>query len=478
MSVHTHPASWRRAYVLGLGLSGRAATRLLRARGVEVVASDRRGREEIGEAALGELTSDPGVELRLGRDEAELAVELDALVVSPGVAKEHPLLHSAWRFGVPVVAEVELAFQLLDGLVIAITGSNGKSTTTAMTGALLAGAGFQVEVCGNIGVPLASVVDGEPGRIFVVELSSFQLEAIDSFRPRAAALLNLSPDHLDRHGDLAGYLAAKQRIFANQGGDDVAVLNADEPEVAATAVAARRRLFSRALTGERLIADGCFLAGDTVVERSPGAADLPLFTLADLPVPGAHNLENAMAAALLARAAGASAAALPAALAAFRGLPHRLERVGSRAGVSFFDDSKGTNVAATARSIEGFAERSVHLILGGRNKGADFAFLRDVVARKARRVYLIGESAELLERALGDLVPCERSVTLQVAVAQAAQAARSGESVVLSPACASFDQFKDYADRGDSFQRLVAAELARGMSSGATTNRTAEAAHG
>ena len=453
------PKRWRRAYVLGLGLSGRAAARLLRAHGVEVVASDRRSRDELGEAPLAELASDAGVELRFATDESELPGGFDALVVSPGVGREHPLFTSAWRQGIPVLAEVELAFRLLDGPIVAITGSNGKSTTTAMTGALLAGAGFAVEVCGNIGVPLASVALGDPGRTFVVELSSFQLETIDRFRPKAAALLNISPDHLDRHGDLAGYLAAKRRIFENQSSSDVAVLNADDPDVAATLVAARRRYFSRTAAAFEAVADGCCLMGDAVVERAPGRSDELLFSTADLPVPGPHNLENAMAAALLARAAGAPAASIPPALRAFRGLPHRLERVGERSGVVFFDDSKGTNVAATASSIEGFGDRTVHLILGGRNKGADFAFLRDVVARKARRIYLIGESASSLESALGDLVPAERSETLGAAVHRAAEQASAGEVVVLSPACASFDQFRDYADRGLTFQRLVAAEL-------------------
>ncbi|KAB2961356.1 MAG: UDP-N-acetylmuramoyl-L-alanine--D-glutamate ligase, partial [Thermoanaerobaculia bacterium] len=232
------PERLRRAYVLGLGLSGGAAARLLAASGVEVVASDRRDAAALD---LAGLAGAPGVELRCGVEESEPPAGIDAVVVSPGVALDHPLLVSARAAGVPVIAEVELAFAFLDGPVVAITGSNGKSTTTAMAGALLAHAGLPVEVCGNIGRPLAAVVDGPPGRTFVVELSSFQLETIDRFRPRAAALLNLSPDHLDRHRDLAGYLAAKRRIFARQGGDDVAVLNADEADVAASPSAARRR---------------------------------------------------------------------------------------------------------------------------------------------------------------------------------------------------------------------------------------------
>jgi UDP-N-acetylmuramoylalanine--D-glutamate ligase len=369
------------------------------------------------------------------------------------VPPQRPLLAAARRAGLPIIAEVELAFPFLDGPVVGITGSNGKSTTTALTGALLRAAGLPVEVCGNIGRPLSAVVEGPPGRVFVVELSSFQLEATETFRPRAAALLNLSPDHLDRYPDLAGYGGAKQRIFRLQGPEDTAVLNADDPWVADLAVRARRRRFS--LRGP--VDDGAWLDGERVVEGGPppDAAPVELFRRGELPLAGVHNLENAMAAALLARAMGVEPAALRAGLASFHGLPHRLERVAEEGGVVWYDDSKGTNVAATARAVEGFPDRSVHLILGGRNKGADPADLRPTVERKAARLYLIGESAADFERALGDLAPVERAGTLAEAVRRARRSARPGEAVVLSPACASFDQFRDFADRGRQFQALV-----------------------
>ena len=462
------PARLERVFVLGLGLSGTAAARLLRRRGIGVVASDRRAAADLD---VEDLARDPGVELRLCDASSELPAGLDAVVASPGVGLDHPLLLRAAERRLPVVAEVELAWTFLAGTVVGITGSNGKSTTTAMTGALLAGAGYAVEVCGNIGRPLAAVVDGPPGRYFVVELSSFQLETIVRFRPRAAALLNISPDHLDRPGDLSGYLAAKQRIFLNQGAEDVAVLNADEPEVAASRTAARKRFFSTTpVTSRGLAGAGCRLAGDQVLEFGDGRDGELLFARRDLPLPGLHNVENAMAAALLARAVGAPAVAIAPALAAFRGLPHRVERVAELAGVAFVDDSKGTNVAATARSLEGFADASVHVILGGRNKGADFRFLREIVARKARRAYLIGESAGDLERALAGTVPCARAEVLPAAVAMAAAAARPGETVLLSPACASFDQFLDYVDRGRQF-----AALARGLAA-STSGLTAAGA--
>ena len=447
MSPLSPLSRWRRVYVLGLGLSGTAAARLLRRHGVAVVASDRRAASELD---LGELATDAAVELRLGHDERVLPPAVDLVVASPGVAPTHPLLVAARAAGVEVLGEVDLAALVVDGPVAAITGSNGKSTTTAMTGALVAGAGLPVEVCGNIGMPLASVVEGAPGRIFVVELSSFQLESLRHLRPRAAALLNLSPDHLDRHRDLAGYLAAKRRIFSGQQTDDVAVLNADDAPVFATLVPGRRRLFS--LRGA--VDDGCWLDGDVVRERD-ARGEGELFRASDVALPGPHNLENAMAAALLALALGVSRATIPASLRGFRGLPHRLERVGERDGVAFYDDSKGTNVAATARSLESFADASVHLVLGGRNKGADFRFLREVVGRKAKRVYLIGEAAPELAEALAGSADLVASGTLAVAVEEAASRAHAGESVVLSPACASFDQFRDFADRGRTFQRLV-----------------------
>ena len=438
------PERLERAYVLGLGLSGAAAARLLRRLGVEVVASDRRGAGALG---IDDLAADRGVTLELESAGPALPSGIDAVVTSPGVALSHPLLEAARSGGVPIVAEVELAFAFLEGrgaTIVGITGSNGKSTTTAMTGHLLAEAGYPTEVCGNIGVPLASVVDGEPGRFFVVELSSFQLETIDRFRPKAAALLNISPDHLDRHGDLAGYLAAKQRIFMNQTEEDFAVLNADETDVARTAVRSRKLFFS----SRNPSAEGLALGAGEVHELAEALGAR---------LPGLHNVENAMAAALLARAVGAPAAGIAPALETFRGLPHRVERVAEIGGVTYYDDSKGTNVAATARSLEGFADRSVHLILGGRNQGADFGYLAPAVARTAKRLYLIGESAELLERSLAALAPAERSGTLATAVASASAAARPGETVLLSPACASFDQFRDYHDRGQQFAKLVRA---------------------
>jgi UDP-N-acetylmuramoylalanine--D-glutamate ligase len=355
-----------------------------------------------------------------------------------------------------VIAEVELAFPFLDGTVVAVTGSNGKSTTATLTAAMLEESGRDAVLCGNIGEPLAGQVDGPPGRVFVVELSSFQLESVHRFRADAAALLNVTPDHLDRYPDFAAYAAAKARIFERQDETATAVLNADDPEVVAIGGAierARRRWFSL----ERPIEDGCFVDGGAVVEAAPGQPRQELFRVAEMAMVGTHNVENAMAASLLTLAAGGDRTGLRRAVACFDGLPHRTRRVRERGGVVWYDDSKGTNVGATLKSLAGFPDRSVHLILGGLGKGQDFSTLRDAVARKAKAVYLVGAAAAEIETALAGAAPAHRSGTLERAVEAAGRAAVRGDVVLLSPACASFDQFTDFTHRGRRFQELVAA---------------------
>jgi UDP-N-acetylmuramoylalanine--D-glutamate ligase len=459
---------FERVLVYGLGMSGRAAAHMLLNRGVSVVAVDAKAGLDVSDFEAAAADGKARFELLLGAEPRELpppAGSLDAVVVSPGVPMDRPLLEDARRRGVPVIAEVELAAPFLNGPVVAITGSNGKSTTTALTGAMLGAAGHKVEVCGNIGEPLVGKIDGPPGRVFVVELSSFQIEGIVTLKPRAAALLNLSEDHLDRYGSMAAYGAAKKRLFLNQDGAGITVLNADDPETVDVETPARKRFFSRRTRVE----DGCYLLGKgddgRVVEVTPGEPDVDLFRASDVPLAGVHNLENAMAAALLARAIGAEPADLRAGLSGFKGLPHRMERVGEHGhhgGVVWYDDSKGTNPGATAKSLEGFEAGTVLLILGGRNKGADLASLVPILKEKVRLAYLIGEAAEEFEAALAGAVPCERSGTLESAVASAAAAARPGEAVVLSPACASFDQFRNFVHRGQVFQDLVRRQLAGG----------------
>jgi UDP-N-acetylmuramoylalanine--D-glutamate ligase len=402
---------------------------------------------------MGDLAADADVEWVLGEEPSRLPSGIDAVVVSPGISLDKPLLSQARKRGIPILAEVELAFRHLKGQVVGITGSNGKSTTTAMTGALLEASGFATEVCGNIGVPLISVVEGASERVFVVELSSFQLETVSRFRPKAAALLNLSPDHLDRHGSLESYLAAKASLFAHQEETDFAVLNADDPLVSRVGTRARKRFFSRL----EKVADGCYLDGDLVVEADPEAGACELFRRSDVAQQGEHNLENAMAAALLARSMGAAPVGFGAALAAFEGLPHRMEVVALIDGVHWIDDSKGTNVAAVLKSLEAMRKGTVHLILGGRGKGESFGPLRESVGQKAARVYLIGETASELRAALDGSVAMEEAEDLESAVRRAARNSVRGETVLLSPACTSFDQYPNFAARGDHFRQLVRA---------------------
>jgi UDP-N-acetylmuramoylalanine--D-glutamate ligase len=438
---------FERVLVYGLGMSGRAAAKMLLERGVSVVAVDSKTDVDVSDLS-GKF------ELWPGGEPSELpppAGGFDAVIVSPGVPMDKPLLIDARRKGVPVIAEVELAAPFINGPIVAITGSNGKSTTTALTGAMLKAAGHKVEVCGNIGDPLVGKIEGPVGRVFVVELSSFQIEGIVTLKPRAAALLNLAEDHLDRYGSMEAYGAAKKRLFLTQDAAGIAVLNADDPETLNVETQARKRFFSR----RSRVEDGCYARDGRVIEVTPGEPDVDLFLAADVPLAGVQNLENAMAAALLARAIGAEPEELRTGLVGFKGLPHRMERVGEKNGVVWYNDSKGTNPAATAKSLEGFEDGTVHLILGGRNKGADLTALTPVVRQKVRRAYLIGESAGDFEQALAGAVPVEHAETMERAVRSAARAAKAGEAVVLSPACASFDQFRNFVHRGEVFQALV-----------------------
>jgi UDP-N-acetylmuramoylalanine--D-glutamate ligase len=448
MRVPWSTHEWQKVLVYGLGSSGRSAARLLGRQGVEVVAVDRRS---VGDLDLGELTSGAGVELLLGSESIDLPPGVDGVVVSPGIPMDRPLLAAARDLGLPVIGEVELASIFLNGPLLAITGSNGKSTTTALTGALLESAGLGVEVCGNIGVPLSSRLDGPDGRLFVVELSSFQLESVATLHPKVAALLNISPDHLDRHGSFHRYLATKTAIFERQTAADFAILNADDPMVREVGVAARRRFFSRLVAPD----DGCYLDGEVVVEVEPGGRRSELFDRRDVSLLGTHNLENAMAAALVARSIGVGAEHFGSALSSFRGLPHRMELVAEIDGVAWLNDSKGTNVGATLKSLAGFGDGAVLLILGGLSKGADLSLLAEEVSRKARRVYLIGEAAEELAEVLPADLPQQQCGDLAAAVSAAADQARPGETVLLSPACASFDQYESFIRRGEHFRRLV-----------------------
>ncbi len=447
------PLEGVRVVVAGLATSGTAAVRFLLARGAEVIVSDRRTERELGEAAAEARRA--GAALDLGGHTASLFSGAGLVVVSPGVPSTLPALQAARRAGVPVIAEVELASRFLRGRIAGITGSNGKSTTTALTAAMLKAAGMPARACGNIGVPLIEMVDTDtPESVYAVELSSFQLEEILTLRCHAAAVVNLSPDHLDRHGSLEAYSAAKARIFLNQQAGDLAVLNADDApsQVFRSSVRGRLALFS--LAGP--VENGACLRDGTLV-FAEGGRTTPILAASEVPLAGRHNLENVLTAALLSRHLGASADAIRNAVKTFRPLPHRLEPIGATEGVLWVNDSKATNVDSAIKALESFPGRRIVLILGGRDKGGAFDVMRPLLADRARLVLLIGEAAGTIEAMIGGSAPLRTAGTLDAAVAAARDAAKAGDVVLLAPGCASFDQFRNYEDRGERFRGFVRA---------------------
>jgi UDP-N-acetylmuramoylalanine--D-glutamate ligase len=442
----------RRVAVVGLARSGLAACRLLRRLGARVRATESRTAEGLPAEVLG--LGDLGVEMELGGHTEGTFQEADLVVVSPGVPRSMRHLEAARAAGVPVVGEVELAYWCCEAPFAAVTGSNGKSTTAALLGAILREAGIPNAVAGNIGIPLCDVApDLPPGHWVVAEISSFQLETTGAFRPRVAVLLNLAPNHLDRHADLEEYYGVKARLFAAQEGTDWAVLNADDPEVLARAGAARARRahFSR----RRPVDRGAFLAGGQILLAHAGRAEA-VAPAAGLRIPGAHNLENALAAVAAAAAIGAPPAAMAGALLAFTGLEHRLETVATLAGVRYVNDSKGTTVDAVRRSLESFPA-GILLIAGGKDKGGDFRPLQPLVRQRVKALVLIGEARDKIREHLAGACPMLEAATMESAVREAAARATPGDVVLLSPGCASFDMFRDYEDRGHAFKAAVAA---------------------
>ena len=433
--------------VVGLARSGSAAALALAARGEQVIGTDRAG------LAPGELVA-CGVELTA--DGFAALDRVRCVVKSPGVAATEPLIVAARERGIVVIGELELAWRLLSNEFVAVTGTNGKTTTVELIGAIYRASGLGVVVAGNVGRALSVFATpppyGEapldPSITVVCEASSFQLEDTLEFAPHAAVLLNVAPDHLDRHGDIDAYLAAKLRVFACQGRDDYAVVPAHGVGVPLPGLGARLTFGSDA--GAELRRDGDWLSwrGQRLIEV--GAIRLR----------GPHNVENAMAAATVALACGVPVEGVRQGLSSFAGVAHRLEEVAQRGGVLFVNDSKATNVTSTLVALRSFAPGSVHLIVGGRGKGEDFATLREEVAARARAVYLIGEEGPAIAAALAGL-PAEVAIvacgTLERALAAARAAAVAGEVVLLSPACTSFDQFPDFEARGDEFKRLALA---------------------
>ena len=433
--------------VVGMARSGQAAARLLVGRGEEVIGVDSGvpdGAAELAEA---------GVELALGADGLAQLERARCVVKSPGVPAEAPVIAAAGERGITVIGELELAWRLLPNPFVAVTGTNGKTTVAELLGEVWRAAGRPVAVAGNVGTPLASLVGSLTADATVVcECSSFQLEDSEAFAPECGVLLNVTPDHLDRHGTLDDYLAAKLMIFANQGNDDAAVYNGDEQALRGLDLGGcgRRIAFCAKSAGDDC---GVGLADGTIE-----AAGEPLLEASELQLLGAHNVANAMAAAAAALAMGVEREAVAAGLRSFPGVPHRLEAVGQVEGVRYVNDSKATNVAAARSAVLSF-DGGVHLILGGSSKGEGFEALADPVARVCVACYLIGETAERIDADLAAAweagVSRERCDGLAAAVRAAAESARQGEVVLLAPACASFDEYGDYAERGQHFKDLV-----------------------
>jgi UDP-N-acetylmuramoylalanine--D-glutamate ligase len=442
----------KRVLVVGLGRSGIAAAALCAAKGARVTVTDKRPDADLA-GATAQLPADVARELGGHRRQTFLAADL--IVLSPGVP-EIPELAAARTAGVAITGELELASHFVSAPIVAITGTNGKSTTTTLIGEMLRATGRPTFVGGNLGEPLAEAV-GTPAAgsdgFCVVEASSFQLETVREFRPRVAVLLNITADHLDRYDGMDGYAAAKARIFAAQDAADYAVVNADDllSMRAASTAPSRQLHFSIA----RSLAAGAWLEGESLAVMVPGE---PMESYpADLPwlAGQRHNQANALAALLAARLAGASPDAARAGLLAFKPLAHRMELVADSGGVAYYDDSKGTNVGAVVAALDGFP-RPVVLIAGGRDKGGDYAPLAEVLARVARAAILIGEAADKMEAAFRGHVAVQRARTMDDAVSAARSAARRGDAVVLSPACSSFDMFRDYAHRAEAFRAAVA----------------------
>ena len=444
----------KKVLVVGLGKSGLAAALFLRRRGAHVTVSDVRSAEALAKEIPALMEA--GIMVETGGHGLLTFRRQDLIVVSPGVPLDTPELVQVKHFGLPVIGELELAARFLKGHTLAVTGSNGKTTTTTLLGEILNAGGLPTLVGGNIGVPVVALIDDSSDESWsVLEVSSFQLETTEEFHPNIAVILNITPDHLDRHGSFENYIRAKERIFAAQTAEDCLVLNADNTpcEEAATRAAARVYWFSI----EHPVPQGAWLEQGSVAYRpAPDAATEYVIPSRGIPLKGAHNVENVLAAVVAARLAGVPAEAIRRAIENFRAVEHRLEYVATRNGVEYYNDSTATNVDATAKAVASFSS-GIHLILGGKDKGSPYTVLADLLRERVTAVYTIGVAAPKIEKDLRGVVSILSCETLDKAVSAAASAARAGEVVVLAPACSSYDQFENYEQRGRVFKELVKA---------------------
>lgn len=439
--------------VVGLARSGLAAANFLAGRGARVAVTDTKPPQDVSTrvAAL-----DRSVRLLLGGHPREEFLAADFIVLSPGVPSTLPELRAAAEHGIPVISEVELAFRFLSGRIVGVTGSNGKTTTTSLIGAILNEAGQGAAVAGNIGNPLIGAVQerlsrGDPESLFVVELSSFQLETVDRFRCDIAVVLNITPDHLDRYATLHDYIEAKARIFRNQEKRDLAVLNLDDPVTASLARRTPARLFP--FSRGRKLEEGIFIH-DHEIRLRWEKEDVPIMPVAEIPLQGGHNLENVLAAAAVAHLLGVDASLIRQAVRHFPGVEHRLEWVRKLDGVDYYNDSKATNVDSARQALRAF-DRPLIAILGGKDKGGAFEQLRPDVQERVKRLILIGAAAEKIENALRGTAPVLRASNLPDAVRRAREEAVSGDVVLLAPACASYDMFENFEERGRVFKESV-----------------------
>src|SRR3954471_11894796 len=440
----------KRILVVGLGKSGAAAALFLEARGARVTVSDSKPQAQLG-GFIPQLL-DKGIAVETGLHGERTFRDQDLIVVSPGVPVDAPSLTQARQLGIKIIGEVELASRYLQGKIIAISGSNGKTTTTTLAGEVLAHAGKKVLVGGNIGTPVIELVDRSSEEGWnVLEISSFQLETIETFHPVISVILNITPDHLDRHRTFENYVAAKARIFENQSSADSAVLNDDDAACDALAKGLNSQIFW--FSRKKEAPNGAFVRGGNIVWKSK-SGETNVLAVSDIPLKGSHNVENVLAGVAVAMLAGCSSERIREAVKQFKAVEHRLEFVSHINGVDYYNDSKATNVDATMKALESFPA-NIHLILGGKDKGSDYSVLNDLLRKRVKRVYTIGAAAAKIESQIVGSTEIVPSQTLENAVRQARELAAPGDVVLLAPACASFDQFKSYEHRGRIFKETV-----------------------
>jgi UDP-N-acetylmuramoylalanine--D-glutamate ligase len=442
----------KKVLVVGLGKSGLAAALFLRRRGAQVTVSDIRSAEALAKDIPALL--EQGINVEAGGHGLLTFRRQDLIVVSPGVPLDTPELAQARNFGRPIIGELELAARFLKGKILAVTGSNGKTTTTSILGEILEEAGLPTLVGGNIGVPVVGLIDDSTDSTWsVLEVSSFQLESTEQFHPAIAVILNITPDHLDRHGTFENYALAKERIFAEQDANDFVVLNADNIRAAAAAQRSAAKVYWFSL--EHAVDQGAYVEGGNILLRdSKEVTPEFIMPLSGIPLKGEHNAENVLAAVCAAHLAGASVDAIRKGIEEFKAVEHRLEYVATHNGVDFYNDSKATNVDATAKAIAAFPA-GIRLILGGKDKNSDYTQLSGLLRSRVKAVYTIGSAAAKIESQLRGVVPIQSCETLDRAVQAAAAAAHPGDVVLLAPACSSFDQFESYEHRGRVFKELV-----------------------